>query len=357
MLKEIKHSIQHIRLLLKRPAVLPRVLSGYFKALILHKNVLRVVEFVVNYECQSKCIMCFASKNRKNNQKPLSPDEIKNVWKQAVKLGAVAAVIEGGEATLRKDFFEIIKALDSKRNIINLITNSIGLDKNKLLEMRKAGLSVICFSLDDIDAENNDKIRGYKGHFDQVMRCIDWAKEAGLIVSIAPIFSHGQVQKVKKIIRLALEKECHVSASTAVVSGRWARQKYNVLDKDEWKEIRQIVKEYPQVRFDWNINYSLRYECPGGREKICIGIYGDVYGCATNPISFGNVRESSLENIWKQMHKFEYFKKRSSTCLVSEDLNYIQKFIDPISEVPYHPVHINEHPNQTAATISLNNSN
>lgn len=357
MLKELKHSLQHIRLLTSRPAILPRVFSGYFKSIILKQSVLRVVEFVINVECQSKCIMCFASKNWKKDQKPLSPDEIKDVWKQAVQLGAVAAVIEGGEATLRKDFLEVIKALDPKRNITNLITNSIGFDKSKLLEMKKVGLSSICFSLDGADPEANDQIRGYRGHFNQVMCCIDWAKEVGLTVSIAPTFSHGQIPKLKKIIRLAIEKGCYVSASTAVVSGKWAGQKYNILDENEWKEIRQIIKKYPQVRFDWNINYSMRYECPAGREKICIGIYGDVYGCATNPISFGNIRENSLESIWKQMHKFEHFKKRSPVCLVSEDLNYIQKFIDPISDFPYHPVHINEHPNQTDVTASLNISN
>lgn len=348
LIRPIKHSAAHLNLLYDRPSIIPRVLNGYFKTLVLRKNVLRVVEFVVNYECQSRCTMCFASKNEKPNQKPLSPYELADVWKQAEKLGAVASVIEGGEATLRKDLPDIIRSLNGKRNICNLITNAIGLDKNYLRNLKDVGLSSICFSLDGSESETNDRIRGYKGHFDQVMRCIEWSKDVGISVYIAPTFSHGELPKVKKIIKLVLDKGCKVSASTAVLSGEWAGKYDNKLDDKEWDEIRAILKKHPQVRFDWNINYSLRYECPGGREKICVGIYGDVHGCATNPISFGNVREKSLETIWRRMQTFQPFYKRSPICLVSEEEDYIRTFIDPISGIDEHPISIDKHPNTKA---------
>lgn len=353
MLKELKHSLGHIELLISRPLVVPKVVTGYFRTLILRQTVLRVVEFVVNHECQSNCVMCFASKNRKDGQIPLSPSEIKNIWEEASKLGAVVAILEGGEATLRKDFLEIIQVLDPKRTIIHLITNSLGLTKNKLLEMKKAGLASICFSLDGPDAETNDRIRGSKGHFDQVMQCIKWAKEIGLIVCIAPTFSHGQMQKVKKIMQMALEMDCNITPATAVLSGRWAGQSKYLLDDAEWKETRQLLDKYPQMRFDWSINYSLKNECPGGREKVSIGVYGDVLGCPGNPISFGNVREESLKNIWKRMHNFVPFKKRSPICLISEDINYIKSFVDPIAEFKQHPVDISAHPNKDAINAAF----
>ena len=354
MLKELKHSLGHIELLISRPLVIPKVFAGYFKTLILRQAVLRVVEFVVNHECQSNCVMCCASKNRKDDQVPLSPAEIKNVWNQSAKLGAVVAILEGGEATLRKDFLEIIQALDPKRTIIHLITNSLGLNKGRLLDMKKAGLVSICFSLDGPDAETNDKIRGSKGHFNQVVQCIKWAKEVGLIVCIAPTLSHGQIQKVKKIIQMALELGCNITPATAVLSGRWAKQSEYLLDNVEWEEIRQLLNTYPQMRFDWSINYSLKSECPGGREKISVGVYGDILGCPGNPISFGNVREEPLKKIWKRMHNFIPFKKRSPICLISEDVNYIKSFIDPIAELQQHPVSINSHPNQSIINTAFN---
>ncbi|MBP7216607.1 MAG: radical SAM protein [Candidatus Omnitrophica bacterium] len=353
MIRSIKHSIRHAQLLLDRPGIASRVIAGYVKTLLLRKPVLRVVEFVVNYECQSKCVMCFASKNRKKGQIPLSPSEIGKIWKQAQQLGAVAAVLEGGEATLRKDLLEIITQLEGKRCICSLITNAIGLDKKDLLTLKQTGLSSICFSLDGADAPTNDRMRGFIGHFEQVMRCIDWCKEIGLNTYVAPTFYHGELLKIKKIIALALSKGAMISASTAVLSGKWAAQKDCKLDEAEWREVREILRQYPEVRFDWNINYSLKYECPGGREKICIGIYGDVYGCATNPVSFGNVRNEPLKNIWQRMHTFEPFRKRSPICLVSEDEDYIRTFIDPIADHEEHPVNIGDHPNKKAVRAAF----
>jgi MoaA/NifB/PqqE/SkfB family radical SAM enzyme len=288
--------------------------------------------------------MCFASRNRKQGQNPLTPGEIRSVWEQAKKLGALASVIEGGEATLRPDLLDIVDAVEGKKNICNLITNAIDLDKSFIQRLKSAGLSSICFSLDGPDPESNDKVRGHKGHYEQVMRCIQWSKEIGLDVHIAPTFSHGELPKVKRIIQLAMEKKCRVSASTAVLSGRWAGQHGKKLNGQEWGEIREILHNNPKVRFDWNINYSMRYECPGGREKICVGIYGDVQGCATNPISFGNVRDLPLHAIWNRMRSFEPFQKRSPVCLVSEDENYIATYVDPISEQQEYPVDIDQHP-------------
>ncbi|MDD2855773.1 MAG: SPASM domain-containing protein, partial [Desulfuromonadaceae bacterium] len=83
--------------------------------------------------------------------------------------------------------------------------------------------------------------------------------------------------------------------------------------------------------------------CPAGREKLNISCYGDVTGCGMNYVSFGNVREEPLENIWRRMGNFPDFKRRSPDCLIGADPDYIERYIKPLAGMTV-PVRIDKHP-------------
>ena len=112
---------------------------------------------------------------------------------------------------------------------------------------------------------------------------------------------------------------------------------------EEWDYVQHYMKANPHIRSDWTINFSMRQECPGGREKVNISCYGDVTGCGMNPISFGNVRHEPLKKIWKRMGNFPDFKRKNPNCLTGADIDYIKKYIEPIAGHVI-PVQIDKHP-------------
>ena len=89
--------------------------------------------------CNFKCGYCLPNGyqvDKKDNKKFLHLDEIKRLAKVFSKLGVSKIRLTGGEPTVRKDFFEIIKILKNDANINKVVitTNGYHLDeKAKML--------------------------------------------------------------------------------------------------------------------------------------------------------------------------------------------------------------------------------
>lgn len=350
MIQKVRHFAYHTNVIKGgRYKLLFKIFSGYTRTLLLRQNVLRTVEFALVAECNSRCMMCYASKLKRDNEEYLTVEEYRNIWEQASRLGAFSVILSGGEPTLRRDLFDIISVMDPANTIFALVTNALNLNKNFLAELKRAGVRTIHFSLDGIDAETNDYIRGAPGHFQKVIESIAEAKKIGITVCISTVIRHNGLDKMKEMVRFARENRIGVVFSLACVSGNWADEKDVLLARDEWNDVQSYMKANPHIRSDWTINFSMRQECPGGREKIAVSCYGDVTGCGMNYVSFGNVRREPLEKIWRRMGNFSYFRRRSPDCLIGVNREYIEKYIRPLSGLNV-PVQIDKHP---TAPVSL----
>ncbi|MGA1865125.1 MAG: radical SAM/SPASM domain-containing protein [bacterium] len=294
-------------------------------------------------ECNSNCVMCYAANTKRENDSYLSVEEYKNLWQQASMLGAFTVTLSGGEPTLRSDLFDIISVLDPGNTIVALVTNSLNLNEDFLKDLKSAGVGTIHFSLDGSNELDNDSFRRIPGHFKKVIESINIAKKQGFTVCLSTIIMHNGMDNMKEMVKLATETGTGIVFSPACLSGRLEKEKDVLLTRDEWEYMLSLMKSHSRIRCDFTINLSMRQECPGGREKIGVSCYGDVSSCGMNPISFGNIREESLQKIWRRMHNFPDFKKRTRDCLIAVDYEYIDKYVRPLlgSTVP---VSIDRHP-------------
>ena len=342
-MQKLKHLLYHARVVKKRYGLIPKIISGYTRTLLLGQNVLRTLELVLSADCNSKCIMCYASKIKRKDASYLSVREYKNLWQQAVKLGAFSVILTGGEPTLREDIFDIISVMDPRNTIFALVTNALNLNPYYLADLKKAGVETIHLSLDGVDEEANDRVRGVSGHFRKVMESIDSAKRLGFSVYLSTVIMHNGLDKMRTMVDFAGKNDVGIVFSLACISGNWADEKDVLLTCEEWREVQDYMRANPCIRSDWTINFSMRQECPGGREKVCISCYGDVTGCGMNYVSFGNIRKEPLHKIWKRMANFPDFKRRSPDCLIGADRRYIEMYIQPLSGLTV-PVSIDNHP-------------
>lgn len=340
---DLLHYLYHAQVIKRRIHLLPKIITGFAKTLILKQPVLRTIELALLTECNSKCVMCYASRMKRENGHYLTVAEYARVWKEASQLGAFSVILSGGEPTLRKDLFDILSVMEPQNTIFALVTNSLNLDRSYLADLKRAGVETIHLSLDSTNPLTNDHIRGAVGHFDKVITVIEEAKRQGFAVYLSTVIAHNGLDKMAEMVRFARENKIGIVFSLACVSGNWADEQGVLLTAQEWQTVQEYMRENRHIRSDWTINFSLRQECPGGREKISISCYGDVMGCGMNYVSFGNVREEPLETIWRRMHNFPDFKRRSQNCLIGADPEYIEKYIKPISGMTV-PVQIDRHP-------------
>ena len=178
-LASLKHYWQHLTFFKGRPFMMWRYFLGYFKTRVLKQRVLRSVELAVTYDCNLRCDKCFALKwlNEENKRDYMTVDQIKKMWDEAYKLGAVHVNITGGEPLMRRDIVDVVKALKPKRTLVSIVTTGIFLTEEKARELKKAGLNTFQISLDSSIAVEHDKYRGYKGSYEKVFQAVEIARK------------------------------------------------------------------------------------------------------------------------------------------------------------------------------------
>lgn len=350
--KAIYHNLKHARLVFQHPRVLPRVANGVLVNFFGKGSRLRMVEFVINTECNSNCAMCYATRYNKPNKEKITPEGVSRIWNQAERLGAFMSALEGGEAILHPQFFDMLAALKPFSNIVVLVSSSITLNRDWIKELKRKGLSVLHLSLNSTDPKTNDAIRSFEGHFERVMANIEYAKEFNIPVYFSSILHHNNKEDFLKIIDLAEKLRIGVSGALLVTMGRYSNQRKLRLTLQDREWLLNVLKEKGHIlRFDWNNNLSNRYECPAGYEKVAVSVYGEVMACVCNHISFGNALEEPFADIYRRMQNFSLFKERNPLCLASFDTKYLREYLDPIAESDFYPVSIFEHPKHPAKLV------
>ena len=115
--------------------------------------------------CNFKCGYCLPNGyqiDKSDNRKFLHLDEIKRLSKVFSKLGVQKIRLTGGEPTVRKDFFDIIKILKNEAGIKKVVITTKGYhldDKAKMLV--DSGLNGINISIDSLDRNTFKTITGH----------------------------------------------------------------------------------------------------------------------------------------------------------------------------------------------------
>ncbi len=115
--------------------------------------------------CNFKCGYCLPNGyqiDKSDNRKFLHLEEIKRLAKVFSKLGVCKIRLTGGEPTVRKDFFDIIKILKHEAGIKKVVitTNGYHLDK-KAKMLVDSGLNGINISIDSLDRNTFKKVTGH----------------------------------------------------------------------------------------------------------------------------------------------------------------------------------------------------
>tara|TARA_B100000029_G_scaffold78410_1_gene69899 strand:+ start:2974 stop:3966 length:993 start_codon:yes stop_codon:yes gene_type:complete len=115
--------------------------------------------------CNFKCGYCLPNgyqKDKSDNRKFLSSEEIERLAKGLSELGVSKIRLTGGEPTVRKDFFDIVKILKKNSGIKKTVitTNGYRLDQiaEKLVDSKIDGINI------SIDSLNRETFKNITGH-------------------------------------------------------------------------------------------------------------------------------------------------------------------------------------------------
>jgi len=115
--------------------------------------------------CNFKCGYCLPDgyqKNKSDNRTFINIDEIGRLAKGLSELGVCKIRLTGGEPTVRKDFFDIIKILKNKSGIKKTVITTNGYQLNKIAnKISQSGLDGINISIDSLDRKVFKNITGH----------------------------------------------------------------------------------------------------------------------------------------------------------------------------------------------------
>ncbi len=239
-------------------------------------------------------------------------------------MGVLQVHLSGGEPASRRDLVAIAAAAHDAGLYTNLITSAIGLDRDRLEQLRDAGLDHVQLSLQDVDAPSADHIAGYPGGHARKLAFAQAVTELGLALTINAVFHRANIARVTDMVELAASLGAgRVEIAHAQYYG-WAFRNRAALmpTPDQVVDAMQSVERIrPQYRHRLVIDlvvpdyYARRPKaCVGGwgRRSLNVTPSGRVLPChAAETIAglqFWSVREHSLAAIWRESPAFQAFR-------------------------------------------------
>ncbi|MFA7657992.1 MAG: radical SAM protein [Candidatus Gastranaerophilaceae bacterium] len=289
-----------------------------------------IIQFQYNYACNFKCQHCSIDGFQKEkSQRFFTLDDVKNLSKQADEMGLAQFTITGGEPLIFKDFDELVAAIDPSKFYIATDTNGWLLDEKRAKHLKSIGVDKVHISLDSFDAEEHDAFRRTKGSHARALKAIDAAKEAGLNILINTIVTNQRIHSEEFInyLELMKEKDVPTLALYPKLVGLW-EGRYDILpDKEGVEFVKKLGEKYKVFTHLSNFN-GINFGCPAVKRMISIIRTGDVMPCPWIYTSLGNVFEEPLKDILDRGMNIKYFGNRMETCLSSENLPFIKKYVE-----------------------------
>ena len=151
--------------------------------------------------CNFKCGYCLPNGyqvDKNDRTKFLHLNEIKRLAKCFSELGVKKIRVTGGEPTVRKDFFDIIKVLKFESGIqnVSITTNGYKLDK-KAEQLVYSGLTGINISIDSLDREIFKDITGHD-RLPEILHGIENLQNIGFVnIKINAVLLNGINSSIK----------------------------------------------------------------------------------------------------------------------------------------------------------------
>ena len=284
----------------------------------------------ITLACDLACRHC-GSRAGKARPDELTTAEALDLVDQMIALGVREVTLIGGEAYLREDWLEIVRAFTKRDVLVNVTTGGRGFSPERARAARDAGMEGISVSVDGL-RDTHDRLRAVAGSFDAAMAALANARAAGLRTS-----SNTQINQWNRHELTPLLEHLLAQGITAwqpqltAAMGRAADEPDLLLEPwhlvDLFPELARLKARCDEVdALFWpgnSLGYYGPYEaelraafpaghrgsCGAGIKTLGIEANGDVKGCPSLPSEEyvgANVRDASLSDIWQRAHQLRF---------------------------------------------------
>ncbi len=294
------------------------------------------VVWEITLACDLKCQHC-GSRAGARRESELDTAECLEVVDALARLGTREVTLIGGEAYLRNDWIDLVRAIRARGMYCAVQTGGRNLTDKRLEAAVAAGLQGIGVSLDGL-APLHDELRGVPGSFDRALDAVVRAKALGLKVSVNTQIGARTMPDLPELMRTIIDAgathwqiQLTVAMGNAVDNDAILLQPYQLLEL--MPLLARLYREGEErgllLMTGNNIGYFGPYEhvwrglgdeslhfsgCAAGQNVIGLEADGSMKGCPslrTAGYTGGNVREATVEDIWNNAEEIHFGRLRS----------------------------------------------
>lgn len=276
----------------------------------------------LTYRCPLHCPYCSNPVDYPAGSE-LTASEWTRVFQEAGGLGVMHALLTGGEPLARGDIADLVAAARAAGLYTNLITSAIGLTRQRLEQLKRAGLDSVQISFQSDESTLADPIAGTAAHALK----LDAARHVRALempLTVNVVLHRGNIHRIEQIIAFAETLGAGRLELANVQFYGWAfRNRAPLLpQRSQIDRAARIASAASQrLRGTMDVLYVMP-DYFGDRPKPCMNGWGrryltvnpvgDVLPCPTAyeipGMHFDNVREHDLAWIWQRSHAFNRFR-------------------------------------------------
>ena len=289
----------------------------------------------ITLACDLACRHCGSRAGRAR------PDELDtaqclDLVQQMAALGVREVTLIGGEAYLREDWLEIVRAIAAHGMTPTMTSGGRGIDDRLAAQAKLAGLAGVSISLDGL-AATHDRLRGVAGSHARALGALAALRGAGIPVTVNSQINRLSMPELPALLELIAAHSAHSwQIQLTVPMGRAADEPEVLLQPYDLLELFPLLSQLAErckalgVRLlpGNNVGYFGPHEsklrgymldghaasCMAGQLTLGIEADGTIKGCPSLPTAAwagGNVRDASLQDIWERAAPLRYTRDRT----------------------------------------------
>jgi MoaA/NifB/PqqE/SkfB family radical SAM enzyme len=270
------------------------------------------ISVITTYRCNYRCHMCNIWESPTKKTEEIAAEDL-------AKLPHTAAInVTGGEPFLRDDIADLLAVLRGKTDRLVVSTNGYFTDRIVRVAQQAPWIGVR-ISLEGLPAAN-DELRGVKDGFEHAIRTLTELSQAGLKdIGFGITLSDRNAESLVPLYHLAKMMKLEF-ATAAVHNSFYFHKQDNVIHREAATigALNELIGELlqssrPKDWFRAYFNHGLieyisgkprLLPCSMGEDACFIDPFGEVLPCngMAKPISFGNIKRQSWDEIWNGPH-------------------------------------------------------
>lgn len=293
------------------------------------------VVWEITLACDLACQHCGSRAGRRRRDE-LTTTEALDLVDQIAELGTRDVALIGGEAYLRKDWLEIVKAICVAGMRCDLQTGGRNLTEERVVKAAAAGLSGIGVSIDGIGV-THDEIRGVPGSFELALAALRRVRANGLSSAVNTTINTRSLPQLRELMDIIIDTGAtnwQLALMTAM--GNAADHPALLLQPWQMLDLMPLLAELAVEARERdlflqpasNVGYYGPYEstlrnviddeiyfhgCNAGDTVMGIEADGTIKSCPglPSPYAGGNIREKRLREIWEMADPLAFVRRRT----------------------------------------------